>query len=145
MTNKQNRRDFLKIIGASSVGIALSSQNIFAQRRKKSCVIIGAGFSGFAAAYKLKNAGWNVTILEARDRIGGRVFSYSFAQNKESRLRTRRGMGRRKPRTIKSLCARIFQFLCKNISLTIIFCKTAKFRVPARGDFPRRQKPLLKK
>ena len=82
MPNKTNRRDFLKILGASSVGIALSSNSIFAQRRKKSCVIIGAGFSGLAAAYKLKNAGWNVTVLEARDRIGGRVFSYSLPQNK---------------------------------------------------------------
>lgn len=82
MPNKTNRRDFLKILGASSVGIALSSSNIFAQRRKKSCVIIGSGFSGLAAAYKLKNAGWNVTVLEARDRIGGRVFSHSLPQNK---------------------------------------------------------------
>ena len=82
MPNKQNRRDFLKILGASSVGIALSSQNVFAQRRKKSCVIIGAGFSGLAAAYKLKNANWNVTILEARDRIGGRVFSQTMPQNR---------------------------------------------------------------
>ncbi len=82
MNRKFNRRDFLKVLGASSVGIALSSSNIFAQRRKKSCVVIGAGFSGLAAAYKLKNAGWNVTVLEARDRIGGRVFSHSLPQNK---------------------------------------------------------------
>ncbi len=44
-------------------------------------MIIGAGFAGLAAAYKLKTAGWNVTVLEARDRIGGRVFSHSFPQN----------------------------------------------------------------
>lgn len=81
MPNKQNRRDFLKILGAGSVGLALSAQNVFAQRRKKSCVIIGAGFSGLSAAYKLKNAGWNVTVLEARDRIGGRVFSHRLPQN----------------------------------------------------------------
>lgn len=82
MSNKTNRREFLKIIGAASLGVAVSSNNVFAQRRKKSCVIIGAGFSGLAAAFKLKNAGWNVTILEARNRIGGRVFSYSFPNNK---------------------------------------------------------------
>ena len=82
MSNKQNRREFLKLIGAASLGVAVSSKNVFAQKRKKSCVIIGAGFSGLAAAYKLKNVGWNVTILEARDRIGGRVFSYSFPNNK---------------------------------------------------------------
>lgn len=81
MTNKKSRREFLKIIGASSVGIAFLPNNIFSQRRKKSCVIIGAGFAGLAAAYKLKNAGWSVTVLEARNRIGGRVFSYSLPQN----------------------------------------------------------------
>ena len=81
MSNKTNRRDFLKVFGASSVGLALSTQNVFAQRRKPSCVVIGAGFAGLAAAYKLINAGWNVAVLEARDRIGGRVFSYSFPQN----------------------------------------------------------------
>ncbi len=36
-------------------------------------VVIGAGFSGIAAARALKKAGYDVTILEARDRIGGRV------------------------------------------------------------------------
>lgn len=82
MPNKTNRREFLKILSASSVGIALSTQNVFAQKRRKKCVIIGAGFSGLAAAYKLKNANWDVTVLEGRDRIGGRVFSYSFPQNK---------------------------------------------------------------
>jgi monoamine oxidase len=83
MKAKNNRREFLKIFGAASAGAALAPREIFAQtRRKKSCVVIGAGFAGLAAAYKLKNAGWNVTVLEARDRIGGRVFSYSFPQNK---------------------------------------------------------------
>jgi monoamine oxidase len=67
-------------LGSASAGIALSS-SAYAQRRKKSAVIVGAGLSGLAAAYKLKNAGWNVTVLDARNRIGGRVFSYSFPQN----------------------------------------------------------------
>lgn len=81
MPNKTNRRDFLKILGAVSVGTALSANQVFAQKAQKSCVVIGAGFAGLSAAFKLKNAGWKVTILEARDRIGGRVFSYSFKQN----------------------------------------------------------------
>ncbi len=80
--DKISRREFLKILGAGSIGIALAPQNIFAQKGKKSCVVIGAGLSGLAAAYKLQNANCNVTILEARERIGGRVFSYSFPQNK---------------------------------------------------------------
>lgn len=82
MPNKINRREFLKVVGAGSLGIALLPQNIFSQRKNKHCVIIGSGFAGLSAALKLKNAGWKVTILEARDRIGGRVFSYSLPQNK---------------------------------------------------------------
>lgn len=82
MSNNQNRREFLKILGASSLGVALSSREIFARRRRKECVIIGAGFAGLAAAYKLKNANWNVTVLEARERIGGRVFSQTMPQNR---------------------------------------------------------------
>ena len=36
-------------------------------------IIIGAGFAGLACAYELSHSGFDVTILEARDRIGGRV------------------------------------------------------------------------
>ncbi len=72
------RREFLKGLAATAAGVVLAPA-VLAQRRGKTCVVIGAGFAGLAAAYKLKNAGWNVTVLEARDRIGGRVFSHKFA------------------------------------------------------------------
>lgn len=81
MSNKNNRREFLKVLGAASLGVAVLPKNIFAQRRKKSCVIVGAGFSGLAAAFKLKNAVWNVTVLDGRNRTGGRVFSQTFKEN----------------------------------------------------------------
>ena len=41
-------------------------------------VIIGAGFSGLAAAQKLHQHQVTFTLLEARDRIGGRVFTKRF-------------------------------------------------------------------
>jgi monoamine oxidase len=39
----------------------------------KSVLVIGAGLAGLAAARRLANAGLHVTIVEARNRIGGRV------------------------------------------------------------------------
>ncbi|MBV8391358.1 MAG: FAD-dependent oxidoreductase [Mucilaginibacter sp.] len=36
-------------------------------------IIIGAGAAGLMAAYELSKAGKQVTILEARDRVGGRI------------------------------------------------------------------------
>jgi len=41
----------------------------------RSAVILGAGISGLVSAYELKRAGYQVTVLEARDRIGGRAWT----------------------------------------------------------------------
>lgn len=38
-------------------------------------VVVGAGFAGLAAAEALANEGAEVTVFEARDRVGGRVHS----------------------------------------------------------------------
>lgn len=41
----------------------------------RSVVILGAGIAGLVAAYELGKAGYRVTVLEARDRIGGRAWT----------------------------------------------------------------------
>ena len=38
-------------------------------------IIVGAGAAGLAAAARLAQSGQRVALLEARDRIGGRIFT----------------------------------------------------------------------
>ncbi|HEX8748026.1 MAG TPA: NAD(P)/FAD-dependent oxidoreductase [Pyrinomonadaceae bacterium] len=74
-----NRREFLRGAGAAALGLPLLRTSFgFAA---PSCIVIGAGLSGLSAAYALKRAGWRVTVLEARERRGGRILSYRFREN----------------------------------------------------------------
>ena len=41
----------------------------------RSVVILGAGIAGLVSAYELQQAGYRVTVLEARDRVAGRVWT----------------------------------------------------------------------
>ena len=43
--------------------------------KDQTITVIGAGLAGLSAAYDLQRAGWQVTVLEARPRVGGRVYS----------------------------------------------------------------------
>ena len=47
-------------------------------------LVIGAGLAGAAAAEWLCKRGLTVTILEARDRVGGRGYARTFAGTGES-------------------------------------------------------------
>ena len=84
-----NRREFLRTAAVAALGAPLVLQEAprgmlvgpYIQRRAYSCIIIGAGLSGLAAAYSLKD--WDVTILEARERVGGRVLSFNFKESPE--------------------------------------------------------------
>lgn len=46
-----------------------------AQRPGRSAIVVGAGASGLAAANRLHTAGVRVTVIEARDRLGGRIWT----------------------------------------------------------------------
>src|SRR4030095_10204850 len=81
-TAKPTRREFLKAVGVAAAGAPLFF-NPYINLRPYSCIVIGAGLSGLAAANVLKKARWNVTVLDARERIGGRVFSFRFKENPE--------------------------------------------------------------
>ena len=75
-----SRRDMMQRSLLAAAGVLLSERfatRPFAQGRAGRVVVVGGGFSGLAAAYELGKAGYDVTVVEARNRVGGRVISFS--------------------------------------------------------------------
>jgi monoamine oxidase len=73
-----SRRRFLQfalLAGGSAMLPLWKIRRVNAQSNDSRVVIIGAGVSGLAAARTLHDAGYQVTVLEGRDRIGGRVWT----------------------------------------------------------------------
>lgn len=74
-----SRRDALKILGAGAAATLLPTP-LRARRpdpgpgtRSVDVVVVGAGFAGLCAARALLAGGRRVEVLDARDRVGGRV------------------------------------------------------------------------
>ena len=71
---KLSRRQLMRGGSALLIGAGFESSAQAAERgrlRADVCVV-GAGYAGLTAAYRLKQAGRKVIVLEARNRVGGR-------------------------------------------------------------------------
>jgi monoamine oxidase len=71
MTLSLNRRQFLLASGAAMIGAGRARS----QNGPRRVLIAGAGLTGLSAAYQLAKAGYQVSVIEARARHGGRVFT----------------------------------------------------------------------
>lgn len=77
-----NRRNFIKSTlavttysGLNRISTAAQEKNNAAPMAKRHVIVLGAGLAGLSATLELSNAGHDVTILEARARPGGRVYT----------------------------------------------------------------------
>ncbi len=92
MHSNLTRRHFLNLVGAAGGSTAvyktslalglmqesgplthLELQNV--SRAKKKVAVLGAGLAGLTVAFELERAGYDVKIIEASKRIGGRVLT----------------------------------------------------------------------
>lgn len=67
------RRDFVRMLGAGSVPLTLPALRAAAPGTR--VAVVGAGMAGLAAVDRLSRAGVETVLVEARDRIGGRVWT----------------------------------------------------------------------
>lgn len=73
--NLLTRREMLRASLAGAAGTLLSQSGVRASQAGggKRVIVIGAGMGGLVAAYELHSVGYDVMVVEARDRLGGRV------------------------------------------------------------------------
>ena len=68
------RRRFLQAAGLSTAAL-LAACNRPPTTERRQVIVIGAGIAGLAAARTLADRGHDAVLLEARDRIGGRIWT----------------------------------------------------------------------
>ena len=67
------RRQTLKFVAASSLAFGLPGRA--RATNQSDVIVIGAGLAGLYATWLLEQEGLKVTLLEGRDRVGGRVYT----------------------------------------------------------------------
>ena len=83
MPARTTRRQFIKDLTAGTAALSfLPGVSVAGWRTRikpagspQNIVVLGAGLAGLSAAFELEKAGHNVTIIEARKKAGGRVYT----------------------------------------------------------------------
>ncbi len=65
--------------GATLIGKRGQAQSVAQDANINPVLVVGAGIAGLTAAYRLQQAGVPVEIVEARNRVGGRMHSFENA------------------------------------------------------------------
>ena len=66
-----DRKEFLRFCTLAVLGLSSFNKKTMA----KKILVVGAGMAGISAARMLHDAGHEVTVIEARNRVGGRIWS----------------------------------------------------------------------
>ncbi|HEX2086994.1 MAG TPA: FAD-dependent oxidoreductase, partial [Solirubrobacteraceae bacterium] len=79
------RRGFIGAGAAAGAGALWAGDAEAAKRKRRATrvrradyIVVGAGFAGLTAAREIVKAGRSVIVVEARDRVGGRVWNHEF-------------------------------------------------------------------
>lgn len=75
-----SRREFLLHSGVLTGATLLAGRRAWSAADTADVIVIGAGLSGLQAAWTLEQKGFKVLVLEGRDRVGGRVFTFGNVQ-----------------------------------------------------------------
>jgi monoamine oxidase len=82
------RRRLIQSGAAGALAAGALPDGAFARplRRHADVVVVGAGYAGLAAAYKIAKAGKSVIVMEARNRVGGRTLNHPLPNGEWSEL-----------------------------------------------------------
>jgi len=146
-----NRRSFLVSSAAATALAMLPRRRAWSATDTADVIVIGAGLAGLNAALRLEAAGFRVLVIEGRDRVGGKILTFSGVQGpSEAGGRSIFGDYRRVIATARECGIEIedqVPRLVKHANFTLVLdgrpMSKAEWRDSPRNPFPRHVKELM--